>query len=130
MCCCTFFLNFSLSNSFFKFFPLIYLNSAKFFAASPNYAVTLFVFFSLPTFLSLFLCSHSVEVLVNTPFECSPKLLLPREVQLMPTLHSHHPDLFPEPCSRESGWNRVQHSVIRPAKRAYPVVPTYIFPYI
>jgi hypothetical protein len=45
---------------------------------------------------------HSTEVLVNTPFECSEKLLLPREVQIMPTLQSRCPDLFPGPSSRVS----------------------------
>jgi hypothetical protein len=54
---------------------------------------------------------HSTEVLVNTPFECSEKLLLPREVQIMPTLQSRCPDLFPGPSSRVSGLKyRLNHS--------------------
>ena len=41
-----------------------------------------------------FIYSHSIEVLVNSPLISAHHLLLPAEVQLMPTLQARYPDIY------------------------------------
>ena len=45
--------------------------------------------------ISRSLFRHSTEVLVNTPLALAKQLLLPTEVQIMPTLRERYPDLCP-----------------------------------
>lgn len=42
--------------------------------------------------------SHSVEVLVNVPLVCAKQLLLPADVQIVPTLRQSYPALYREPA--------------------------------